>query len=338
MNALIMVYVTVLGAMVGSFLNVVIARLPAGESVVRPRSRCPQCKRAIAWYDNIPIVSYLLLRGRCRGCATRISVRYPLVELLMACLAAALFVRFGISYDLLVWFPLTAALLAITFLDIDHWWVPDVITFPGMVFAFATAFLPGGISPQASLWGLVPALLLWAIAWVFLKVTGREGLGFGDIKLLALLGLALGALGGITVLMLAAVQGAIVGTVVLLTGGHGGARASASSEDQKTHEDQSAPERANEQTNGDGGAKADEGSGGGNGRTAEQAKADHAIEDDDDADDDGDDDDEDDWQPPPHAIPFGPFLVLAALEVVFFPEVLGRLPERLSDLFMGMLG
>src|SRR5690606_29195266 len=127
---LVVGWLAALGAVVGSFLNVIIVRWPAGQSVVTPRSRCPGCGQLIRWYDNIPILSFVWLRGRCRRCGRSISYRYPLVELLMLCLTLALWARFGLSWSFVLWFPLSAAMVAITFLDLDHWWVPDLLTFP----------------------------------------------------------------------------------------------------------------------------------------------------------------------------------------------------------------
>jgi leader peptidase (prepilin peptidase)/N-methyltransferase len=201
-------------------LNVVIGRLPEGLSVVSPRSRCPRCKQQIAWYDNIPIVSWLVLRAKCRNCKLPISARYPLVELLMGCIGAASYVQLGLTWQLLVWFPIAAVLLAIVFLDIDHWWVPDVLTYPAMAWALTGAFLPGGIGWMTALLGLVPALMLWGLAWVFLKLTKREGLGLGDVKLLALMGVLLGPVGAVTALFFAATQGAVIGVIVIAAGGH----------------------------------------------------------------------------------------------------------------------
>lgn len=216
-------YTVLIGACLGSFVNVVVARLPNDESVVRPRSRCPQCKSMIAWYDNLPIVSWLLLRGKCRRCQAPISPRYILVETLMAGLAGALFVRLGPGWGLVAWMPLAAALLAITFLDIDHWWVPDVITYPAMVWALVTAWLPGQPGLLQAGLGLLPAVLLFSVGWAFERFTGTEGLGFGDVKLLALLGLALGLSDSLTTLMLAALQGVAVGAFVVWRGGHASA-------------------------------------------------------------------------------------------------------------------
>jgi leader peptidase (prepilin peptidase) / N-methyltransferase len=213
-------YLAAIGASLGSFVNVVIARLPTGESLVRPRSRCPSCKTPIAWYDNVPILSWLVLRGHCRRCKAPISARYMIVELLMAVLTIALFFRFGLTPELFTWMLLCAGLLAIVFLDIDHYWVPDVITFPCMALALLAAFLPGGIDPLEAIVGLVPALFLWGFAWMFEKIARREGMGLGDIKLLALIGLGLGALPTLSVLFLGAVQGSVVGVLVVMRGGH----------------------------------------------------------------------------------------------------------------------
>ncbi len=221
-----------LGACLGSFANVVIARLPDGISIVTPRSRCPGCLHPIAWYDNIPLASFLVLRARCRHCQARIRVRYFLVELLAAGLTAALWLRFGWSWELLLWVPLAVALLIIIFLDIDHWWVPDVITLPAGVLAFAAAFLPGGLTWTDSLLGVAPAALLWLTAWLFERVTGREGMGLGDVKLLAVVGLSLGTRDALSVLLLAALQGSLVGGLVVLAGGHRGADPAASTQPQ----------------------------------------------------------------------------------------------------------
>jgi leader peptidase (prepilin peptidase)/N-methyltransferase len=289
------------GATIGSFLNVVITRLPEEESIVRPRSRCPRCKHPIAWYDNIPLLSWLILRARCRHCGESISARYPLVELLMAMLTVAVWLRFGVSWELLLWIPLTGALLAIVFLDIDHWWVPDVITLPAIAVVAATAFIPGGITPLEAGVGLIPAASILLIGWIFQLVTGREGMGLGDVKLLALIGLAVGPIDGLAVLLLASVQGSLIGLVVVVTGGHKGVDASESE------------------------GETDVDTGGG--AETEFATADNGSE-----------PDEDNWVPHPRAFPFGPFLVLGALEVVLLPHLFSDLPRRITNLLIGWVG
>lgn len=217
---LLFAYIACLGACVGSFVNVVVSRLPAGLSVVRPRSRCPQCKKTLKCYDNIPVLSWCVLLGKCRFCQKPIPMRYVLVEVVCAGLFAALYAHLGASVGLVTWLPLSAMLLAIVFLDIDHWWVPDVITYPGMLWALGTQLLPGAGGVVWGLFGLLPAALLYMVGFIFEKLTGKEGMGLGDIKLLAMLGLALGPPDSFTVLMLAAIQGALMGSLIIATGGH----------------------------------------------------------------------------------------------------------------------
>ena len=144
-TALIAVIIFLFGTMVGSFLNVCIARIPNGESVVRPPSHCPKCKKSIPFYDNIPILSYLVLRGRCRSCGERISPRYLFVEVLMGSLAAALYYQFGLGLAFFVAFIFVAALIVISFVDLDVRIVPDVISLPGIA---------AGPGDHASRWGL----------------------------------------------------------------------------------------------------------------------------------------------------------------------------------------
>jgi leader peptidase (prepilin peptidase)/N-methyltransferase len=216
----------IFGAIVGSFLNVCIARIPDGESVVHPPSHCPNCKASIAFYDNIPLLSYLILRGRCRSCGDRISVRYFIVELLMASLAAALYARFGLGLAFLVGFVLVAALIVISFIDLAVMIVPDVISLPGIVLGliFSLAgryviddpydFIP---SPLSSLIGLlIGGGFLWAVGWVYEAFTKVEGMGGGDVKLLAMIGAFLGWQSIPATLFLASVSGSVIGLTVML--------------------------------------------------------------------------------------------------------------------------
>src|SRR3989304_3174858 len=175
----------IFGAVVGSFLNVCIARIPNGESVVHPPSHCPKCKSPIAFYDNIPLLSYLVLRARCRACRERISPRYFLVELLTAALAVALFYKFALGPAFFVSFIFVAALLAISFIDLDVRIVPDVISLPGIVLGLLCSVLgyyffydPAEIipTPFSSLIGiLVGGGFLLALAWAYEAVTGAGG-------------------------------------------------------------------------------------------------------------------------------------------------------------------
>lgn len=182
-----------LGAVTGSFLNVCIYRLPLDQSVITPRSRCMACGAPVAWFDNLPILSWFLLRGRCRSCGASYSIRYPLVELATALLSLFLFLRFGPSPSYLIYFVLAAALVVITFIDLDHQIIPDEISLPGIGIGFLASFFlpePGWIS------SLLGAVIGWgSLALVFygyLWLTGREGMGGGDAKLLAMLGAFLG--------------------------------------------------------------------------------------------------------------------------------------------------
>ena len=187
-------FVVLFGALVGSFLNVVIVRLPEeGGSVVFPASHCPVCKKPIAWYDNIPLVSFFLLRGRCRQCQARISLRYPLVEGAMALLALALYQHFGLTLLFPIYFIFCAALLAVIFIDLQHQIIPDVISLPGIVLGFGLSFVNPFVTWQdAGLGILFGGGSFYLVALTYYLLTKREGMGGGDIKLLAMIGAFLG--------------------------------------------------------------------------------------------------------------------------------------------------
>lgn len=187
-------FAVVFGAVVGSFLNVVILRLPAeGESIVMPASHCPGCGTPLHWYDNIPVLSFVFLLGRCRSCRQPISWQYPLVELAMAGLSLALFQKFFISLAFLCYFAFCAALLVIIFIDLAHQIIPDVISLPGIAVGFLCSFLHPYLSWQDAAIGIAAGGgVLYAVAMGYYLVTGREGMGGGDIKLLAMIGAFLG--------------------------------------------------------------------------------------------------------------------------------------------------
>jgi leader peptidase (prepilin peptidase)/N-methyltransferase len=200
------------GACIGSFLNVCIYRLPADESVVRPGSRCPRCGTAISWYDNVPLVSWLLLGARCRTCRARIPARYPLVEAMAGALAVLALVRLGLTAHAAVAFAFTAALLLITFVDVDHRFIPDEVSLPGILVGLAVSFLPGGTTPLDSAIGAaVGGGVLWLVAWSYQRLAGIEGMGLGDVKLLAMMGAFLGWQAIPTILIVASITGSIVG-------------------------------------------------------------------------------------------------------------------------------
>ena len=229
MDPLFLIFAFIFGALVGSFLNVCISRIPDAESIVHPASRCPRCKAAIHFYDNIPLLSYLFLRGRCRACGKVISSRYFLVELLMAALSLALFYRFGISFVYFVSFLFVASLVVISFIDLNVRIVPDVISLPGIVIglllSIVTYFVMGRESnliptPLSSLVGTVlGGGFLLATAWLYERITGVEGMGGGDIKLLAMIGAFLGWPSIPITLFFASLVGSVVGLgCMLLTG------------------------------------------------------------------------------------------------------------------------
>jgi leader peptidase (prepilin peptidase) / N-methyltransferase len=214
-------WVALAGAAVGSFLNVVIARVPAGESIVHPRSRCPRCGTPIAWYDNLPVISWLLLRARCRSCRAPISWRYPLVELLGAGAALLALQRHGPSLAGLAEFAFVAALLALAFIDLDTWLLPNELTWPLIAAGLLAAWAGAAAAPslRSALWGA--GLGFGAFATVSLvgsRVLKRDALGFGDVWLLAGLGAWLGHVALLPVVLLASLQGSVIGIALVLLG------------------------------------------------------------------------------------------------------------------------
>jgi len=224
MQSILLVMAAVLGATVGSFLNVVILRLPReGASIVFPASHCPHCQRPLAWYENIPLFSFLALRGRCRTCKAAISWQYPLVELAMAGLAALVAHRFGLSFESLFYFVFCAALLVIIVIDIYHQIIPDCISLPGIVVGFAGSFFVHTVTWQQSGLGiLLGGGLLYAIAYGYYALTGRDGMGGGDIKLLAMIGAFLGWQSLIYVVFASSLTGSLVGIVAMVKQKKGG--------------------------------------------------------------------------------------------------------------------
>jgi len=216
MSPLISTILFLVGAMIGSFANVCILRIPAEESIVFPRSRCPKCKQPVRWYDNIPLVSWVVLRGRCRSCGAQISFRYVVVELLTALAAVALYARFGLGVEWLVLFAFLTALIIVTFIDLDHRIIPDVISLPGIVVGFILS-LRGEPGPVSSAIGIVTGGgLLLAVAWAYHTWTGREGMGGGDIKLLGMIGAFLGWRSVPFTMLLSSLTGSLVGVTLML--------------------------------------------------------------------------------------------------------------------------
>ena len=210
-------YALAFGLCIGSFLNVCIYRLPAGKSIVHPPSSCPGCDNLIRWYDNIPVLSWLILRGRCRHCQTSISMRYPLVELLTGGFAMIVWMRYGLAWPTVVYFIFISALLTITFIDIDHRIIPDVISLPGIPIGFAASFLLPHTTWMDSIIGILTGGgCLLAIAWGYQLITGKDGMGGGDIKLLAMIGAFLGWKGVLFTIMAASFTGTLIGVVIMI--------------------------------------------------------------------------------------------------------------------------
>ncbi len=205
--------VILLGLIFGSFLNVVIARLPHGKSVVKPRSACPKCSTPIAWYDNFPVLSYLILRGKCRKCSNPISFRYVMVELITALLFIAVKQRFGLGWLLLARdFPLILILVAVTFIDLEHRIIPDELSLGGLVLGLATSWWVPGLGLISSVIGAALGFIMfYAVAWFYQWRTGSSGLGGGDIKLLAMLGAFLGPMGVMVTVLVSSILGSVIG-------------------------------------------------------------------------------------------------------------------------------
>lgn len=206
------IFIFLIGLCIGSFLNVVIHRLPLGESIVWPASRCPSCRKAIPWHQNIPVLSFLFLRAKCGQCQAPISWRYPAVEIITALLFSLAAWREPYFPAWPFQFFFLSALVACTFIDLDHWILPDKITLPGIVIGLLSAFVvPGHDILMAVIGCLLGGGILYAVAWGYLALTGKDGLGGGDIKFLAMVGAFLGPKGAFITLILSSLVGSILG-------------------------------------------------------------------------------------------------------------------------------
>jgi leader peptidase (prepilin peptidase)/N-methyltransferase len=216
---LVLIYVFVFGAVVGSFLNVVIHRLPRERSLVKPRSACPDCGQTIRWFDNLPVISWLALRGRCRGCNARISIRYPLVELLAGAFGVLALWQWGpsltaVEVAVFAWISLVLGLI-----DLEHQILPDLLTYPSILLGLTASWFGGYTWWLDSLLGAVvgaalPTLVIVLYRWL----RGVEGMGWGDVKYLAAIGSVVGLRGCTGVLVVAATLGAAVGVGLIVSG------------------------------------------------------------------------------------------------------------------------
>jgi len=218
MDTFMLIIVSIIfGAMVGSFLNVCILRLPKNESIVTPGSHCPYCKKPIQFYDNIPLISYFLLRGRCRCCKKPISIQYPLVEGITAIGSFLLFLKYGPSLSYLIYFFFLDGLIVITVIDLYHQIIPDVVSIPGI----GVGLLSSLIIPHHTLLNSLMGILLgggslFLVATLYRWLFKREGMGGGDIKLLAMIGAFLGWKAVILAILLSSLVGSIVGIVIMV--------------------------------------------------------------------------------------------------------------------------
>lgn len=221
MSASVALLAVLFGLVVGSFLNVVICRLPLGQSVVTPRSYCPHCGHFIRWYDNIPIASFVCLGGQCRFCKKGISWQYPLVELVTALLSFLVSMKFGNLLSYFLYFPfLVCPLIALSFIDLKHRTIPDLLSLPGIGAGLLVALVHRGIHWEVffqSLAGIAAgggSLLL--VGWAYEKIRKQEGLGMGDVKLAAMLGAFFGWKGIFLILMLSSLLGSLAGLALIL--------------------------------------------------------------------------------------------------------------------------
>ena len=225
------------GLLIGSFLNVCIYRWPRDLSVVKPRSHCPECEHTIAWFDNIPVLSFLLLRGKCRHCAAKIPLRYPLVEIITGLLFAYLVWRFGITVNALRYSLLCAMLVTLAFSDAETRILPDEFTLGGLVVGLIMAAMVPvpdstfrGIAAisgwtnlswrwislgEAVVGVVIPAGSLWLGGWLFEKIRHKEGLGFGDVKMMAMVGAFLGVRGTLLTLIVGSMLGSVIGIIYI---------------------------------------------------------------------------------------------------------------------------
>ena len=211
MQAWLLAFAGVLGLCVGSFLNVCIYRLPIEKSLLWPASHCPSCGHPLKWYDNVPVAGWLMLAGRCRFCQGRISVVYPFVEAFTGLLFVWAVWQYGPGWMLASRLLLGCGLVVLFFIDLEHRILPNVITIPGTVIGFIFSFVnpPGWTSSLVGL--LIGGLIPLAVAWTYEKVRGVEGLGMGDVKMLALIGAFLGWQQVLLTLVLASFMGSVVG-------------------------------------------------------------------------------------------------------------------------------
>jgi leader peptidase (prepilin peptidase) / N-methyltransferase len=235
---LVIAFIFVFGLVIGSFLNVCILRIPEDVSIVTPGSHCPRCQKPIHWYDNVPVFGWLWLRGKCRNCGLAISPMYPLVELATGLLFVACYFEFGLTQATVKWLVFTCLLIVLTITDLRVRLLPDLVNWPGFaVGLFFSAVVPLDDDPAPYLYtalfhrmlprpveGLLGGLLgaafgsfvLWAVAAIYKRVRGRDGMGMGDVKMMAMVGAFLGVRGAFLTILLGTLLGTLVGVTVIV--------------------------------------------------------------------------------------------------------------------------
>lgn len=234
-NTILSIASFVIGAMIGSFLNVCVHRMPLNQSVVKPRSKCPKCEQPIAWFDNLPILSWLMLGAKCRNCSQPISWQYPLVEAITGTLFFFVFWHFGLVLATPIYMLLAASLVLVTFVDLTDWTIPNEVTIPG-IFVGVVCALIGMIYPQSGLllgvwWESFAGLflgggILYSIDKISLLLLKKRGMGFGDVKLMAMLGAFFGWKAAVLNIVVAAFLGSIIGIIFIVMAKRGGEKES----------------------------------------------------------------------------------------------------------------
>lgn len=198
-------------------MNVCIYRVPVSKSIVHPGSMCPKCGNVIRFYDNIPVLSYLWLKGRCRNCNESISIRYPLVEIISGLFSLCVFLIFGLSLEGIIYYIFISTLLVITFIDIDHQIIPDTISIPGIPAGFIASFVLPSLTYLDSLLGILAGgVSLFLVSWIYELIKGKSGMGGGDIKLLAMIGAFIGWKGVLFTIFISSAVGTLTGIIIML--------------------------------------------------------------------------------------------------------------------------
>lgn len=221
-ESIMTIFSLLFGLSLGSFLNVCIYRIPLKKSIINPPSSCPRCGERIRFYDNIPLISYILLMGKCRDCRESIPIQYPIVEAVTGLLSTALFIRYGLTPQYILFLLFVASLVVISFIDLQHQIIPDIISLPGILIGLIISFFVTSISWVESLFGIIGGGgFLFLVAIIFEKLTGKEGMGGGDVKLLAMIGAWMGWKTLPFVVLISSLAGMVIGGGSLLLTGKG---------------------------------------------------------------------------------------------------------------------